>query len=63
MTVTGACYDDAGKAIADAGGKVKTAIVMLQRGCGRDEAERLLEGANGFVRGAIEAARPGGSSS
>ncbi|MEO5619068.1 MAG: N-acetylmuramic acid 6-phosphate etherase [Candidatus Eisenbacteria bacterium] len=54
MTVTGADYDTAARAIEDAGKSVKTAIVMLKRGCERAEAERRLESAGGFVRGALE---------
>jgi len=53
MIVTGRDYAAAGAAIDAAGGSVKTAIVMLERGCGRDEAERRLIDADGFVRVAI----------
>jgi N-acetylmuramic acid 6-phosphate etherase len=56
MTVTGADYDTAARAIADAGRSVKTAIVMLKAGCGRAEAEARLRSAGGFVRAALEAA-------
>ena len=55
--------DAAAKAIEAAGRHVKTAIVMLKRGCGRDEAERLLRQTNGFVRRAIETAAHDGSAS
>jgi N-acetylmuramic acid 6-phosphate etherase len=54
MTVAGVPYDEAGKAIEAAGRSVKTAIVMLKRGCDREEAERLLRESGGFVRMAIE---------
>ncbi len=54
MTVTGVPYDAAARAIDAAGGSVKTAIVMLKRGCTRGEAERLLEASGGFVRPAVE---------
>lgn len=57
MAVTGADYDRAARAIDAAGRSVKTAIVMLELGCGRDEAERLLRQTGGFVRSAIESAR------
>ncbi|MGH7729845.1 MAG: N-acetylmuramic acid 6-phosphate etherase, partial [Candidatus Eiseniibacteriota bacterium] len=40
MTVTGADYETAAAAIANAGKSVKTAIVMLKLGCPRAEAER-----------------------
>jgi N-acetylmuramic acid 6-phosphate etherase len=51
--VTGVDPDTAGRAIADAGGSVKTAIVMLKLGCSRDEAEQRLADAGGFVRAAL----------
>jgi N-acetylmuramic acid 6-phosphate etherase len=53
MTVAGVDYDTAARAIEDAGRSVKTAIVMLKLGCARDEAERRLAEARGFVRAAI----------
>jgi N-acetylmuramic acid 6-phosphate etherase len=57
MAVTGADYDRAARAIEAAGRSVKTAIVMLELGCGRDEAEKLLRQTGGFVRSAIESSR------
>ena len=54
MTVTGADYETAGKAIAAAGKSVKTAIVMLKLGCSRSAAEGRLAEAGGFVRAALE---------
>ena len=54
MTVAGVDYDTAAAAIAEAGKSVKTAIVMLKRGCPRVEAESRLERAGGFVRAALE---------
>ena len=56
MTVTGVDYDAAGRAIEAAGKSVKTAIVMLKLNCTREDAERRLAAANGFVRAALEAA-------
>ncbi len=56
MTVTGVPYEQAAKALDAAGRSVKTAIVMLRRGCSRDVAEALLQRTGGFVRRAIEAA-------
>lgn len=53
MTVTGVDYDAAAVAIKDAGGSVKTAIVMLLAHVDRAAAERRLAAANGFVRAAI----------
>lgn len=43
-------YDEAGALLAEAGGRVKTALVMRRRGVGRGEAERLLAEADGFLR-------------
>ena len=54
MTVTGADYASAARAIEDAGRSVKTAIVMLKLGCARSEAEARLGRAGGFVRVALE---------
>ncbi len=54
MIVTGVDYDRAARAIDDAGGSVKTAIVMLKLGCARADAEARLRRAGGFVRGALD---------
>lgn len=54
MTITGVDYDESARAIEAAGRSVKTAIVMLKRGCDRAEAEKRLHQTNGFVRRAIE---------
>ena len=54
MTVAGVDHDTAARAIEAAGGSVKTAIVMLKRGCPRAEAEARLARAGGFVRAALE---------
>lgn len=53
MTATGCDYAQAAHAIEAAGKSVKVAIVMLERGCARDEAERRLAAADGFVRAAL----------
>jgi N-acetylmuramic acid 6-phosphate etherase len=47
-------YAEAEELLAAAGGSVKTALVMHRRGVDRDEAERLLERAGGFLRKAWE---------
>jgi N-acetylmuramic acid 6-phosphate etherase len=60
MTVAGVEYDEAARAIEAAGRSVKTAIVMLKRGCTRAEAEELLRRTGGFVRRAIEMPAAGG---
>ncbi len=61
MMVTGCDLETAGRTIEAAGRSVKTAIVMLKLGCGRHEAERRLAEADGFVRRAVDGARPGGT--
>jgi N-acetylmuramic acid 6-phosphate etherase len=55
MKVVDTTYDDATALLEGAGGRVKTAIVMGRCRCGRDEAERRLDAAGGFVRRALEA--------
>jgi N-acetylmuramic acid 6-phosphate etherase len=50
----GVDYEEAGELLDAAGGSVKTALVMRRRGVGRDEAERLLADADGFLRKAWE---------
>lgn len=54
MMVTGVDYDVAEAALGEAGGHVKTALVMILAGVSADEARRRLETADGFVRPAIE---------
>lgn len=44
----------ASRALAAAGGRVKTAVVMLRLGVGRAEAERRLARAGGILRRALE---------
>jgi N-acetylmuramic acid 6-phosphate etherase len=53
MTACGTEYAAAARAIADAGGSVKTAIVMILGRCPRAEAEARLARAGGFVRAAL----------
>lgn len=53
MEVCGVDRDVARRAIDDAGGRVKIAIVMLRRGTGALEAERLLDDAGGTIRRVI----------
>jgi len=50
----GVGYDEAGELLAASGGRVKTALVMRRRDVGREEAERLLDRAGGFLRKAWE---------
>lgn len=54
MTVTGLSYEDAVSLLAEAGGHVKTALVMELANVNREDALRRLERVNGFVRKAIE---------
>lgn len=53
MEVCGVDRAAARGAIDAAGGFVKTAIVMLKRHVSRDEADRMLAAANGYVRKAL----------
>jgi N-acetylmuramic acid 6-phosphate etherase len=53
MEVAGVSREEARRAIAAAGGTVKTAIVMQKRGVDRGEAERSLAEAGGYLRKAI----------
>lgn len=48
-------HHEAGRLLADAGGRVKTALVMGRLGVERGEAELRLEDAGGFLRRALEA--------
>ena len=50
METTGLDREASRAVLTDAGGSVKTAIVMARRGVGRDEAERLLETHAGRLR-------------
>ena len=54
MTITGIGYDEAERYLNDAGGHVKTALVMIKANVGFDEATARLKKANGFFRFAIE---------
>lgn len=54
MTVTGEDYDSCSKYLKEAGGHVKTALVMMLAGVSLEEAKDRLEKADGFVRRAIE---------
>ena len=49
--------EEAARLHRDAGGEVKTAIVMARRGLGAAAARRLLDAAGGHVRLAVEADR------
>ena len=46
----GVSYEEAGELLETSGGRVKTALVMRRRDVGREEAERLLDEAGGFLR-------------
>lgn len=54
MTITGVGYEEAADFLEQAGGHVKTALVMIKAGVSRDEAQKRLKKADGFVRAAIE---------
>lgn len=53
MIATGLDYDAAGQILEEAGGHVKTALVMAGAGVSREEAARRLTQAGGFVRPAM----------
>ena len=53
-TLTDANEDDARAALVAAGYRAKVAVVMLRRRVGREEAERVLDAAKGFLRAALE---------
>ena len=53
LAATGVEYEAAGKLLTDAGGHVKTAIVMARTGRTAAEARRRLDEVGGFVRAAI----------
>jgi N-acetylmuramic acid 6-phosphate etherase len=54
MTITGVSYEEAADYLEQAGGHVKTALVMIKADVTKEEAQRRLEKAGGFVRAAIE---------
>lgn len=54
MTITGVHYEEAAEMLDQAGGHVKTALVMIKARVDKDEATRRLQRADGFVRAAIE---------
>ena len=54
MTVTGLSFEEACRLLDEAGGSVKTAIVMHASGVDLPTAEERLRGAGGYVRRAIE---------
>lgn len=54
-SVTGADDEKAAAALAQCGGSCKKAIVCLQCGVGREEAERLLDQAEGHISAALQA--------
>lgn len=53
-TLTGAGEAEARAALEAAGLRAKVAVVMIRRGVDRAEAERVLDRAEGFLRGALE---------
>ncbi|MFQ5570851.1 MAG: N-acetylmuramic acid 6-phosphate etherase [Rhodothermales bacterium] len=53
MAVTGLDYEAASRVLEQAGGHVKTALVMILADVSVDEAQQRLERAQGFVRTAI----------
>ena len=58
MTATGVDYDQASRTLDDAGGHVKTALVMLLADVDADAARDRIERGGGFVRHAIAGTAP-----
>lgn len=54
MMVTGVDYHTATKMLQEANGHVKTALVMILKKIGHEEAQQRLRLSDGFVRGALE---------
>lgn len=54
MTIAGVNYEEASSFLQQAGGHVKTALVMIKANVSADEAKQRLSRADGFVRKAIE---------
>lgn len=54
MEATGVTRERAKEALLASGDKVKTAILMILAGCGREEAEQKLEKTNGHIREAMK---------
>jgi N-acetylmuramic acid 6-phosphate etherase len=54
MTATGVNYGLATEFLSDAGGHVKTALVMISLGVSAEDARKRLDQAGGFVRVAIQ---------
>ena len=59
MTATGVEYDEATAALEQAGGHVKTALVMLLADVDAEAARERIERGGGFVRHAIAGTTPG----
>jgi len=59
MMETGATYEEASRALEEAGFNVKLAILMLKAGLRREDAERLLSQAGGDLREALRLAGVG----
>ena len=53
MMATGVDYDTAAEYLARADGHVKTGIIMVSAGVSKEEAQRRLKEAGGFVRLAV----------
>lgn len=54
MEATGVARERAKEALLQSGDKVKTAILMILVGCGREEAEEKLKKTNGHIREAMK---------
>ncbi|HUF28943.1 MAG TPA: N-acetylmuramic acid 6-phosphate etherase [Gemmatimonadaceae bacterium] len=58
VEVCGVTREEARRLLADAGGRVKTAIVMQKLKLGREDAERALERVGGVIRRVVRDAPP-----
>lgn len=54
MTITGVSYEEAAEFLKQAGGHVKTALVMIRANVSAEEARERLNKTEGFVRKAID---------
>jgi len=54
MTITGISYEEAAEFLKQAGGHVKTALVMIRANVSAEEARQRLNKTEGFVRKAID---------
>lgn len=54
ISITNVSYDEAEIYLKESGGHVKTALVMIKAAVAKDEAKRMLDNSDGFVRKALK---------